>query len=59
MRRNENQPQGQVQNNAIDQEQIIENPTLEVDEFDDIRRVERIPYRVSEWFTLIDHNRER
>ena len=59
LRRNENQPEGQEQNNAIDQEQIIENPTLEVDEFDDIRHVEWSPYRVSEWFALIDHNRER
>ena len=56
LRRSENQPQGQEQNNAINQEQTVENPTLGVDE---VNNVERIPYRVSEWFALIDHNRER
>ena len=56
LRRNENQPQGQEQNIAINQEQALENPTLEVDE---TNNVERMPYRVSEWFILMDRNRER
>ena len=51
LRRSENQPQGHEQNNAIHQQQTIENPILEVDEI--------VPRRVSEWFALIDHNRER
>ena len=56
LRRNESQPQGQEQNIAINQEQALENPTLEVDE---TNNVERMPYRVSEWFALMDRNRER
>ena len=47
LRRNESQPQSQEQNIAV------ENPTLEVD------NIERMPYRESEWFALMDHNRER
>ena len=47
MIRNESEPQGQEQNSAV------ENPTLEFD------NVERMPYRVSEWFALMDRNRER
>ena len=56
MRGNANQPQGQEQNDEINQDQIIENHTLEVD---DAIHIERIHRRVNEWFALIDHNRER
>ena len=43
-------------NNEVNLDQ---NPTLEDDENDDSRHIERIPRRVNEWFALIDHNRER
>ena len=47
-RRSENQPQSQDQ-----------NPTTGDVETDNSRHKGRIPQRVNEWFSLIDHNRER